>query len=631
MELGAYVIHIPMRRSAVTVLLMLALSACEGQGEAVSQPREQPVEAPAAAPRPVEPTPAAIADPKLIEPPPNIPEEPSPELKEDEQTYVEPEPPPVPEPPEDYGRINPPDPLPGEASLVNHALVGYEVVAVYAKPDKKSPRLGYMRIGTRLKVTDKVEGKGCSGGWYSIPQGGYACAGKGGGLVVDAKRKPYMHREPPPPRMDQGFPYDYALVRKWNSPMYWRVPTQAEQVIADERRAELEAKRTGEPVPGTKPAETKPAETKPAETKPAEPGKKLEDKPATKSGDLKALPKPPGADKDAKPKADESPEQKPSPDKPVVAKTDAKPESKPEAPAEAKPDEPEPEPIKLPLNPATPWLEKGFYISLADKIEENGKTWWRTARGGYVSAKAAVKYTPKDYYEGTVLSEEADFPFGYAMAKSPKLLELTDDGKLIVKETIERRTFLDLSEETVVNGRAYMVTTEGLLIRKDHVRFAERQPLPEGLQPWERWVDVDITKQLLVAYEGERPVFTTLVSTGRKGTKEEPFDTPTGRWRIRSKHVSTTMDGPTATDGNYSIQDVPWTMYFYDSYALHGAFWHDGFGRVRSHGCVNLSPEDAHWLFDWTTPFLPEGWHGVQAHDGSPGTTVVVRKSVKKK
>ena len=66
-------------------------------------------------------------------------------------------------------------------------------------------------------------------------------------------------------------------------------------------------------------------------------------------------------------------------------------------------------------------------------------------------------------------------------------------------------------------------------------------------------------------------------------------------------------------------------MFFEGSYALHGAFWHNGFGRVRSHGCVNLGPSDARWLFMWTTPFLPEGWHGVHAHDGSPGTTVIIR------
>jgi lipoprotein-anchoring transpeptidase ErfK/SrfK len=116
-----------------------------------------------------------------------------------------------------------------------------------------------------------------------------------------------------------------------------------------------------------------------------------------------------------------------------------------------------------------------------------------------------------------------------------------------------------------------------------------------------------------------------MVSTGRKGSKAEPYDTPTGRWRIYSKHISTTMDGNSASDGNYSIQDVPWTMFFYGSYALHGAFWHRGFGAVRSHGCVNLGPSDARWLFNWTTPFLPEGWHGVNATDESLGSTVIVR------
>ena len=155
------------------------------------------------------------------------------------------------------------------------------------------------------------------------------------------------------------------------------------------------------------------------------------------------------------------------------------------------------------------------------------------------------------------------------------------------------------------------------------------QPLPKGLDAWDRWIDVDISKQLLVAYSGTRPVFVTLVSTGRKGSEEEPFDTPEGRWRVYSKQVTSNMDGTTASDGNYAIQDVPWVMYFEGSYALHGAFWHRSFGHVRSHGCVNLGPSDARWLFMWTTPFLPEGWHGVHQSEGNPGTTVVVRKSEK--
>jgi hypothetical protein len=84
------------------------------------------------------------------------------------------------------------------------------------------------------------------------------------------------------------------------------------------------------------------------------------------------------------------------------------------------------------------------------------------------------------------------------------------------------------------------------------------------------------------------------------------------------------MDGLAGTTDAYSIEDVPWTMYFQGSYALHAAFWHDRFGSSRSHGCVNLSPADARWLFEWSTPTLPSGWHGVVATRSQSGTYVLV-------
>jgi hypothetical protein len=65
-------------------------------------------------------------------------------------------------------------------------------------------------------------------------------------------------------------------------------------------------------------------------------------------------------------------------------------------------------------------------------------------------------------------------------------------------------------------------------------------------------------------------------------------------------------------------------MYFYRGYGLHGAYWHDGFGSGRSHGCVNLSPRDARWLFDWASPSLPEGRQAMLSKEDSPGTWVYV-------
>ncbi|HMI89897.1 MAG TPA: L,D-transpeptidase, partial [Polyangiales bacterium] len=90
-------------------------------------------------------------------------------------------------------------------------------------------------------------------------------------------------------------------------------------------------------------------------------------------------------------------------------------------------------------------------------------------------------------------------------------------------------------------------------------------------------------------------------------------DSPLGLFEIRQKSVASTMSdlGPEAGDDRYSIDDVPWTEYFAGSIALHGAFWHNSFGLRRSHGCVNLSPYDAHRVFNHTWPEVPDGWHGV--------------------
>jgi hypothetical protein len=458
--------------------------------------------------------------------------------------------------PQGYGQIRPPLGVPASELLKLHALAGYEVVTVYSRPDMTGEKLGYLRIGTRMMTTEKVEHESCKAGFYGLPAGGYACASKG--LVVDADKAPPMKYPPPVPRLDQGHPYEYGFVRRWNSPMWWRIPTDQEISAMDSQRAVRESERLATKEPPTDapiPAET-PADGAP----PAE------------------LPKP----------------------DPVLVD------------------------VKLPLSPNTPWLERGFFLSLGEKVVERGLTFYRTARGAYVSAADISRYEAKDWV-GVALDEQGiTYPFGY-VKKDTKLLQLTADDKLKATKSVERRTFLDLTEETEIGGRAYMITADGLLVRKDHLMIPDLQALPKGLDPWERWIDVSVSQQMLVAYEGTRPVYVTLVSSGRKGTKEDPYETPRGRWRIYSKHVSTTMDGSSATDGNYSIQDVPWTMFFFGSYALHGAFWHRSFGTVRSHGCVNLGPSDARWLFHWTTPFLPEGWHGVNATDESPGSTVVVR------
>ena len=154
----------------------------------------------------------------------------------------------------------------------------------------------------------------------------------------------------------------------------------------------------------------------------------------------------------------------------------------------------------------------------------------------------------------------------------------------------------------VLGESAGRVLVKDGAVPRQFVRIAYLHKRPAGIPRNARWVRVDLAEQTLVAYEGDTPVFATLVSAGR-----DPHPTKKGVFRIFAKTVHSTMRGRGWAD--YVAEEVPWPMHFYQGQAMHGAFWHDQFGIVKSHGCVNLSVADAKWLFDWMPPPLPAGWH----------------------
>lgn len=108
-----------------------------------------------------------------------------------------------------------------------------------------------------------------------------------------------------------------------------------------------------------------------------------------------------------------------------------------------------------------------------------------------------------------------------------------------------------------------------------------------------KWVDVNLSTQTMVAYEGQTPVYTARVSSG---VYKHP--TVVGTYRVYAKYRTTRMQGGEGVE-HYDIPNVPYTLYFYSGYALHGAFWHNNFGHPMSHGCVNLSVNDSKWMYDW--------------------------------
>ena len=110
-----------------------------------------------------------------------------------------------------------------------------------------------------------------------------------------------------------------------------------------------------------------------------------------------------------------------------------------------------------------------------------------------------------------------------------------------------------------------------------------------------KWVSVDLYEQVVIAWEGDKPVFASLVSSGM-----EEWPTNLGVFHVYVRFSRTLMSGAFLQPDFYYLQEVPWTMYFDGDIALHGAYWHDGFGYRKSHGCVNMTITDAHWLFQWS-------------------------------
>ena len=119
-------------------------------------------------------------------------------------------------------------------------------------------------------------------------------------------------------------------------------------------------------------------------------------------------------------------------------------------------------------------------------------------------------------------------------------------------------------------------------------------------------------------------MYATLVSTGEAGLGDASSTTATKRgiFRIHTKHVSTTMSSSEVGEA-FELRDVPYVQYFdKQGYAIHGAYWHDRFGMPKSHGCINLAPEDARRVFHWTSPQVPDHWHG--ALSALKGTVVFI-------
>jgi hypothetical protein len=215
-------------------------------------------------------------------------------------------------------------------------------------------------------------------------------------------------------------------------------------------------------------------------------------------------------------------------------------------------------------------------------------------------------------FRGVEPGKDIAFPFAFVRGLKARFWSF-EGGRLVDAGAAPYRAAVKLTgKQNFFRSRLHYETEGGQwLSDADASRLDPVKRLPGFGKNGEKWLDVNLTKQTLVAYQGDRAVYATLISSGEAGLEDPEHTTATKRgiFRIHTKHVTSTMSSDEAGE-EFELRDVPYVQYFDQGYALHGAYWHDRFGTPKSHGCINLSPEDARRLFFFTEPAVPEGWHG---------------------
>jgi hypothetical protein len=444
------------------------------------------------------------------------------------------------------------------------AALGW-VTPIYARPSKLARRMGHLRAGAVVVAAPESEpARDCQGGWRGIEPAGFVCLGEE--ATTDLAHpivRATARRADPTGRL----PYMYGVVTR-GGPVYARLPTAADLARHEPNLASHLAKW------------------------------KADEESGARYGLDVWLRWTPGTGA-------------PDPIRALEERT---------------------------TDPTLPWFLEGgaqapnlsgLVKSAADvKVAEIARRQGRSFLESFLFEGRRYNVTPDllvvpadrfrpirgSAFHGWQVDKELAFPF--ALVRRPGARKWLWNGSAMVDGgALEWRSAVPLTDRKRFHGGVlHFEAKEGFWVDDRHVgRVDPARRWPKWAQQGEKWIDISLTEQILVAYEGTKMVYATLVSSGEDGLAEAATSKATirGIFRIHTKWVATTMDSQVVGE-EFELRDVPWVQYFHEGYALHGAYWHDRFGQPKSHGCVNLAPEDARRLFYWTDPPVPFGWHGAQ-------------------
>jgi hypothetical protein len=302
--------------------------------------------------------------------------------------------------------------------------------------------------------------------------------------------------------------------------------------------------------------------------------------------------------------------------------------------------------LPVDLQAPRPSLRRDSTVAFLDEYRYGDRSFLLTPDLAWVP-KDRVRPYESVIFEGAHLDGNVKLPIAFFRERPRGAFERGADGRLAPSaRKFARLAWVELTGATEVDGTArYLETREPGLwtLESDCV-----VPVPTETPPWtalradaepavpgaplarRTWLEASVYGGWLIAYENMRPVFATLMAPGRGGGKSpdaknlvSTSSTPLGVFPITGKFVTATMDGPEGVVHS----DVPWVQNFRSAHAIHSAYWHDAWGERVSGGCLNVSPRDGHFLFGFTEPKLPDGWHGVRwdPHLG-PATVVLVHR-----
>ncbi|WP_437291594.1 L,D-transpeptidase family protein [Sorangium sp. So ce406] len=469
---------------------------------------------------------------------------------------------------------------------------------VLARPQAGARKLGELYPGAAVVRSSEPYGReGCSGGWYAIRPRGFVCAGDGATL-----RTELLSVLPAPPDMSRPLPYRYGRARTQGAPAYVGVPSREEL-----RHAEPDLDRHLERVQRSETQLGASANDVPLDTR------------GVASGPPVLLPGGDGIGEDGRrteagyfllPTADAI-----APLPPLAALGIAL-----GAKDSARVD------LRSALKAAP--LRKGSGVAITRTFttgETDGRRLGATPDGRLIPVDRLQAALGSTWHGLDV--EQLGLPVAFIHRHDVNTWSLGRGKASPNEEELERRTGVPLTGKfRTVGGVRFEEARDGFWLRaQDLVVIVRRTRFPDFAKGSQRWIDVSLANQTLTAYEGQKPIYATLISSGRDQLRDpgSSASTARGTFRVRSKHVTRNID-PREVADSFDVADAPWVIDFAPGHAMTGMYWSAGVGEAQGFHDIAMTPIDARRLFLWTEPQVPEGWHAVYSGNDE-GTLVHVR------